>query len=115
MEKCSLVGSPNWYLSQVFDCSWNHKVAYGSLSSLVIFDPSQSLNPETINQAHSFRILSVSFPPKDFGNKLLSTSETGEAYVWDLDSRKVALAYRNPQVSIFVNVVLLAISHPINL
>ncbi|XP_034256257.1 gem-associated protein 5 isoform X2 [Thrips palmi] len=97
MEKCSLVGSPNWYLSQAFDCSWNQKVAYGSLSSLVIFEPSQSLNPSTLHLAHSFRILSVSFPPEGFGNKLLSTSETGEAFVWDLDLRKVVLAYRSPQ------------------
>lgn len=55
------------------------------------------MNPETLNQAHSYRILSVSFPPEGFGNRLLSTSETGEAYIWDLDSRKVALAFKNPQ------------------
>lgn len=97
MEKCILAGSPNWYLSQVLDISSDSRVAYGSLSSLVILDPSHILNPVTINHAHSSKVLSVSFPPHGFGNKLLSTSESGEAFVWDLNSRKIAQFYKHPQ------------------
>lgn len=105
METCTITGSPNWYLSQILDCSWDNRVAYGSLSSLVIFDPSQILNPVTLNLAHSSRVLSVAFPPQGFGNRLLSTSESGEIFVWDLDSRKVAFVLKNPQVSKFVKLV----------
>lgn len=97
MEKCCLVGSPNWYLSQVLDCSWDNKVAFGALSSLVILDSSNISNPRIINQAHSGKILSVSFPPQGCGSRLLTTADTGEAYVWNLDTQKVAFAYKSPQ------------------
>lgn len=97
MEECTLAGSPNWYLSQVLDCSWDNRVAYGSLMSLVILNPSRSTKPMIISHAHYGRVLSVSFPPKGFGNKLLSTSDTGEAFVWNLDTQKVSLSYKHPQ------------------
>lgn len=97
MNEVTLPPSPNWYLSSILACASDGTVAWGARNSIVIAkakDDSKKLGYSIIDRAHSARVTSIAFSPKnkeDSSYRLLSGGDDNIIKIWNLQDLSLEL------------------------
>ncbi|XP_076393217.1 gem nuclear organelle associated protein rigor mortis [Megachile rotundata] len=103
MNETTLPPSPNWYLSNIFACSFNGTVAWGARNVIVVVKPTttgqesnNTLQYSIIKHAHKTKVTCVAFTPR-FGevnsNFIASTGDDNTIKIWNSETSNIANTY----------------------
>lgn len=96
MNETILPPSPNWYLSNIFTCSFNGIVAWGARNMIVIAKISENnktLQYSIIKNAHKSKVTCLAFTPhfeEVNANLIASTGDDNIIKIWNLETLSVA-------------------------
>lgn len=108
MNETILPPSPNWYLSNIFTCSFNGTVAWGARNMIVIAKISENnktLQYSIIKNAHKSKVTCLAFTPhfeEVNANLIASTGDDNIIKIWNLET--LSVAYLLDIVSFYINV-----------
>ena len=100
--KFVLPASPNWYCSNVADCSLNNRYAFGARNCVYLLDVSlQTPSFEGQLAGHAERVTSVCFSKHKLqANFIASGADDKTVKIWDTETRLTLLEHKAHSVRI---------------